>query len=29
VCNGEGKVGGKACQNCGGTGKVIQAIGGA
>ncbi len=29
VCMGSGKVDGRACANCGGTGKVIHGIGGA
>jgi len=29
VCNGAGKVGGRDCPNCGGTGKVVQGVGGA
>jgi hypothetical protein len=29
VCKGSGKVDGRSCENCGGTGKVIQGIGGA
>lgn len=29
VCGGKGKVEGKACRNCSGTGIIIQAIGGA
>ncbi len=29
VCNGSGKVDGRSCQSCGGTGKVVQGIGGA
>ena len=29
VCRGTGAVQGKACVNCGGTGKVITGIGGA
>ena len=28
VCSGKGKVDGRECQNCGGTGKVIEGIGG-
>lgn len=27
-CNGSGEVRGQACANCGGTGKVIEGIGG-
>lgn len=29
VCSGEGTVDGKQCINCGGTGKVIEGVGGA
>ncbi len=29
VCRGSGKVDGRACPSCGGTGKIIQGIGGA
>ena len=29
ACNGSGKVEGKACPECGGTGKVVESIGGA
>ena len=29
VCHGQGKREGRACANCGGTGRVIKAIGGA
>lgn len=29
VCNGDGKVDGKTCANCGGTGKVVEGVGGA
>jgi DnaJ-class molecular chaperone len=29
VCKGTGKVDGRACPNCAGTGKIIQGIGGA
>jgi DnaJ-class molecular chaperone len=28
-CNGTGELEGKSCPNCGGTGKVIEGIGGA
>ena len=28
VCKGSGKLEGKECPNCGGTGKVIEGIGG-
>jgi RecJ-like exonuclease len=28
-CNGSGRVGNRPCPNCGGTGKVIEGIGGA
>jgi DnaJ-class molecular chaperone len=28
-CNGEGKVDGEECPDCGGDGKVIRAVGGA
>ena len=28
-CSGSGTLDGHACANCGGTGKIIQAIGGA
>jgi hypothetical protein len=28
VCKGSGKVDGKACSNCGGTGKIVEGIGG-
>lgn len=28
-CNGKGKVEGKPCENCAGTGKIIRGIGGA
>jgi hypothetical protein len=29
VCGGSGKVEGETCQNCRGTGKIIEGIGGA
>jgi DnaJ-class molecular chaperone len=29
ACSGSGKLDGATCQNCGGTGKVIEEIGGA
>jgi DnaJ-class molecular chaperone len=29
VCHGSGRLGDAKCENCGGTGKVIQGIGGA
>ena len=29
ACNGEGKVDGKTCSNCGGSGKVVEGVGGA
>ena len=29
VCDGSGQTRGMSCQNCGGSGKVIKAIGGA
>ena len=29
VCNGSGRIDTEECQNCGGTGKVIEGIGGA
>jgi hypothetical protein len=29
VCHGTGKQDGKPCDNCGGTGKVIEGVGGA
>lgn len=29
VCNGDGKVDGKTCANCGGSGKVVGGVGGA
>lgn len=29
VCSGKGKIGDRPCQHCGGTGKVIEGIGGA
>lgn len=29
VCSGRGRIADKRCENCGGTGKVIQGIGGA
>lgn len=29
VCNGSGRIESGECQNCGGTGKVIEGIGGA
>ncbi|MEN2505908.1 hypothetical protein V8Z77_03250 [Stutzerimonas stutzeri] len=29
VCNGSGRTDTEECQNCGGTGKVIEGIGGA
>ena len=29
ICSGSGKVNGETCQNCRGTGKIIQGIGGA
>jgi DnaJ-class molecular chaperone len=29
VCNGAGRIDGGECANCGGTGKVIEGIGGA
>ena len=29
VCNGDGKVDGKTCENCGGSGKVVEGVGGA
>jgi len=28
-CHGSGRIHGRACENCGGTGKIIRAIGGA
>jgi RecJ-like exonuclease len=28
-CSGSGKISGQQCENCGGTGKIIRAIGGA
>jgi RecJ-like exonuclease len=28
-CHGSGKISGSDCENCGGTGRVIRAIGGA
>ena len=28
VCGGDGKKDGKPCENCGGTGKVVEGIGG-
>lgn len=28
VCSGRGQVDGKPCQNCGGTGKIVEGIGG-
>jgi RecJ-like exonuclease len=28
-CNGKGKIDGATCANCGGSGKVVRAIGGA
>jgi hypothetical protein len=28
-CHGSGKVDGKSCSNCGGSGRIIKAIGGA
>ena len=29
VCHGNGKIDGRACSNCGGSGRVIKGIGGA
>ncbi len=29
ACNGSGKVAAAQCENCGGTGKIVEAIGGA
>lgn len=29
VCHGSGRIAGRACENCGGTGKIIRGIGGA
>jgi DnaJ-class molecular chaperone len=29
VCHGTGKVSGADCKNCGGTGKIVEGIGGA
>ncbi|HET6467432.1 MAG TPA: hypothetical protein VFG43_03545 [Geminicoccaceae bacterium] len=29
VCAGKGRVDGRECENCGGTGKIIEGIGGA
>jgi len=28
-CSGSGRISGQRCENCGGTGKIIRAIGGA
>jgi len=28
-CDGTGKINGKPCENCGGSGKVVQGVGGA
>jgi hypothetical protein len=28
ICNGSGRVEGEACANCGGSGKVMEGIGG-
>lgn len=28
VCHGTGSTGGKPCANCGGTGKIVEGIGG-
>lgn len=27
-CNGSGELDGRACENCGGTGRVIEGVGG-
>jgi hypothetical protein len=29
VCAGKGQVDGKRCENCGGTGKIVEGVGGA
>ena len=29
VCAGKGKVDGRDCDNCGGTGKIVEGVGGA
>jgi len=29
VCNGTGKKDGEICDNCGGTGKIVEGVGGA
>lgn len=29
VCGGSGKADGRNCENCGGTGKIIEGVGGA
>lgn len=29
VCNGTGRVNGRECPNCGGSGKIVEGIGGA
>ncbi len=28
-CDGRGRINGQRCENCGGTGRVVQAVGGA
>jgi DnaJ-class molecular chaperone len=29
ICKGTGQIAGRSCENCGGTGKIVEGIGGA